>query len=140
MVIKELATIAFADMAVYASWGPHGLVLKASDELPEAATRAVAEIAESATEGGRNTKFKLYDKIRALELLAKHLGMLVERSKVEVEGDMTFTVVFDGGDGRIVDAANWRVQAVQELTDGTDEIEEATPVLELGRRPHDDPR
>ncbi len=95
MVLKELATIAFADMAVYVEWGPSGMTLRASEELPEAATRAVAEVSESITVGGHNTKFKLYDKIRALELLAKHLGMLVDQTKVEFDGDMSFTIEFE---------------------------------------------
>lgn len=78
MVLKELAIIAFADIAVYVQWGPTGLTLVASEKLPEAATRAVTEVSESTTGG---IKFKLYDKIRALELLAKHLGILVDDNK-----------------------------------------------------------
>jgi phage terminase small subunit len=31
------------------------------------------------TQYGTNIKFKLHDKLRALELLGKHLGMFVER-------------------------------------------------------------
>lgn len=106
MVLKELATIAFADMAVYAKWGPSGMTFIASDTLPEAATRAVAEVSESLTESGRNIKFKLFDKIRALELLAKHLGMLVERTKMEFEGDVSFTILFDTPEGRIIDVGD----------------------------------
>ena len=122
MVLKELATIAFADMAVFATWGPSGVTLVASDELPEAATRAVAEVSEILTESGRNIKFKLFDKIRALELLAKHLGMLVEKVKIDttVDGDIHFTFEFDTPDDRIIDVdrANYDVSDMEEDDDG----------------------
>jgi len=124
MVLKELAIIAFADMAVFATWGPSGLTLKGSDGLPEAATRAVAEVSENITEGGSNTKFKLYDKIRALEILAKHLGMVVDKTHVEIDGDVKFTIEFETPDGRILDAEQWQVMQLEE---GEDEESNRSP-------------
>lgn len=118
MVLKELATIAFADMAVYVEWGPSGLTLVASDTLPPDATRAVMEVSESITEGGQNTKFKLFDKIKALELVGKHLGMFIDRTKVEIGGDVAFTLQFETPNGRIIDASKWELLDTEEEEDG----------------------
>ena len=46
-VVQELARLGFADMGDYVSWGPNGVRLKDSDELPEGANLAVAEVSES---------------------------------------------------------------------------------------------
>lgn len=74
-VIREYARLAFADMADYVSWGVDGVIATPSDELPEGASRAVAEVTETITDKGRTFRFKLHDKKGALDSLAKHLGM-----------------------------------------------------------------
>lgn len=120
MVLRELALLAFSDMGVYATWGPTGVTLKASDELPAEASRAVAEVSEHVTESGSTMKFKLHDKRGSLELLMRHLGMLVERSLHEFTGDLTFTVEFETPSGKIIDAAGWAL-----LEEAEDEADEA---------------
>ena len=77
-VIQEYARLAFADMAAYVAWGPEGIRAVPSSELPEGATRAVAEVTETITDKGRTFRFKLHDKKGALDSLAKHLGMFVD--------------------------------------------------------------
>lgn len=113
-VLKELAILAFSDMGIYAKWGATGVTLVASDELPGDATRAVAEVSEHITEGGSTLKFKLHDKRGALELLMKHLGMLIDRSSVDMAGDVNFTLSFETPDGRIVDADTWQIMQLEE--------------------------
>jgi phage terminase small subunit len=83
-VIKELARIAFVDFRKVAEWGPGGVTLRASDELTEDEAAIVSEVSELTGENSRSIKSKRFDKLKALELLGKHLGMFAE--KVQVGG------------------------------------------------------
>ena len=83
-VVRELAQIAFSDMSDYLSWGPQGMTLKDSAELPEGASNAVAGVSEHRAETGRTVRFKLHNKLNALIALAKHLGMF---QKGSLKGD-----------------------------------------------------
>ena len=78
-VLREIGRVAFSDMREYAGWGPNGVTLKASGDLPDDAAAAVAEVSEVAAGsagGGGSLKFKLHDKIAALTTLAKHLKLI----------------------------------------------------------------
>lgn len=92
MVVAELAKIAFADMADYVEIDADGSVrVKAFDEMPQGASRAIAKIKDirrliGSSEGdGKDiildARLELahHNKERALELLGKHLGMFVEK-------------------------------------------------------------
>lgn len=71
-VLEELAAIAFANGTDFATINRNGLVrLVPTDDLPEDKKKAVASIKE----GQYGTEVKVHDKVKALELLAKHLGM-----------------------------------------------------------------
>jgi len=72
-VIAELARVAFADLGTLAEWGPDGVRLKPNSELSADERAAIAEISGDAQSGARA---KLHDKMRALEILAKHLGVV----------------------------------------------------------------
>jgi len=72
-VVEELARVAFADLGALAEWGPEGVRLKPYSELGPDERAAIAEVSGDAKSGARA---KLHDKIRALELLAKHLGVV----------------------------------------------------------------
>ena len=80
-VVRELRNIAFSNMCAYSSWGPDGVKLTDSEALTPEQTACVAEVSEQTTESSRHVKFKLHNKIDALNSLAKHLGMFP--SKVE---------------------------------------------------------
>jgi phage terminase small subunit len=82
-VVQELARIAFVDFRQIATWGPGGgVVLISSDELTDDEAAIVAEVSETTTETGGSLRIKRYDKIKALELLGKHLGMFVDRKEI----------------------------------------------------------
>lgn len=91
-VVRELARLAFADMGDYVSWGPAGVRLKDSSELPEGASIAVLEVSETTTKDGGTVKFKLHDKKGALDSLAKHLGMFIERKNININTNWRFTI------------------------------------------------
>lgn len=74
-VLQELAAVAFARVDDYITWGPDGLELKASASLTYKQLAAVSEVTETPSRYGKNVRFKLADKLRALELLGQHLGI-----------------------------------------------------------------
>jgi phage terminase small subunit len=78
-VIDEYARIAFSDMRRYVEWGSGGVALKASSAIDVVDAACVAEVTETKTATGGTVKFKLHDKRAALDALAKHLGLFVER-------------------------------------------------------------
>ena len=86
-VVTELAKIAFADPRDLMEWGPDGLVLKDCRTIPDAAAAAVSEVSESKD----GIKLKKLDKLKALELLGRHLGMFTD--KVEMSGELDIATI-----------------------------------------------
>lgn len=113
-VIEELAAVAFANGTDFATITHNGLVrLTPTDEVPEEKKKAVASIKE----GQYGTEIKLHDKVRALELLGKHLG------------------VFDANNGSANEQENNIFEVIEESTReeiGTDEIPEIEPPAKPG--------
>jgi phage terminase small subunit len=83
-VLQELARIAFVDLRKVFRWGPDGVTLLPSDELTEDEAAIVAEVSETTTESGGSIKGKRFDKLKALELLGKHLGMFTDKVQMDV--------------------------------------------------------
>lgn len=79
-VVTELARVAFGDLRGAVTWGPDGVTLVSSKDLTEDEAAAISEVAETVTKDGGSTRIKRHDKIKALELLGKHLGMFSDRS------------------------------------------------------------
>lgn len=83
MVLKRIADVAFAHLGLYATWDEQGrLTLKEKELLTEgelAGIQSLQTVPVSDGDGGLlgyNQKITLRDNLKALELLAKHLGML----------------------------------------------------------------
>jgi len=77
-IVTELARIAFADIRSFADWSKDGVELRPRSEISADDAAAIAEIYGVGSAGGR-PKLKLHDKRAALELLARHLGMIGPR-------------------------------------------------------------
>jgi KaiC protein/terminase small subunit-like protein len=94
-VLEEIRRIAFSDLRQIAEWdGSDGIRLTRSDTLTDEAAACIAEVVDHSKSpierGGdqahpehveildRHVKVKLHDKLEALNLLAKHLGLLKE--------------------------------------------------------------
>ena len=77
-VITELAKIAFANMREFAEWGPDGITLKDGAELSEEDAACIAELSQTTTAHGGCIRFKLHDKLEALEKLGRHLKLFVD--------------------------------------------------------------
>ncbi len=78
-IVDELARIGFSDMRKFTKWGKSGVTLADSAELEEDDARCVSEVSESVTKDGGTIRFKLHDKVAALTLLGKNLGMFTEK-------------------------------------------------------------
>ncbi len=81
-VMKRLMAIAGADMSDLASWNESGMIWKPSSELSSETKASVHQVEQVMNEHGGTIKIKQHDKLKALELLGKHLGMFVEKSEV----------------------------------------------------------
>lgn len=82
-VIAEYARIAFADPRRIMSWGPDGVTLLPSASLTADDAAVVAEASQTTSEGGGSIRVKLVDKLGALNSLARHLGLLTDKVKIE---------------------------------------------------------
>lgn len=74
-VAQEYARIAFAQMSDFVTFGPDGVTVRDLGDLTPDQVAAVAEVSQTTTQGGGSIKFKLHDKLAALNALTKHLGM-----------------------------------------------------------------
>ena len=117
MVLKELKLIAFSDMADFVRIDESGMIqANPLDTLPKHASRIIRKVKEkrvikSTPEGDQvldaTYEFELYDKIKSLELIGRHLGMFLDK-------------IPEGDDPPDVLAAKMREQAraMRERTDG----------------------
>jgi phage terminase small subunit len=70
-VLLEIARIAFADIGRLADWGPDGLTLTPKREISADDRAAIAELGA----GSAGPRLRLHNKQRALENIARHLGL-----------------------------------------------------------------
>jgi phage terminase small subunit len=83
-VLEELAHIAFSSLRDFGDWNAGGFFLKDSSQLPIGKARCVAEFSQTRTgRGGGSMRFKLHDKVKALDLLGEHLGLWGDVSEQE---------------------------------------------------------
>lgn len=91
-VLQELAAIAFANGYDFAQVIKPGVVrVIPTEEIPQDKRKAVASIKETAN----GTEIKTYDKVRALELLGKHLGIFDSNNSTAAEQENNIFEVID---------------------------------------------
>lgn len=98
---RELAAIAFSDLRDVAEWDDDGVTLKSSSEISDEAARSLREVVVrqehvDGDRGSRTTKHitvKQHDKIRALELLGKDVGMF--KDTLQLPGEIEVKLAFD---------------------------------------------
>ena len=97
-VLEELAGIAFANLSDHIAVENGQLVVRSTEDLAKKQLAAVASIEKSA--GG--IKVKLYDKLKALELLGKYLG-LFDGSGETAQSDNVLLEALKNATGKEVD-------------------------------------
>lgn len=89
-ISEELAKIGYSNVKDFVKFDADGVVtITDSEDLTPDQAACIAEVVQSETDKGCNFKFKLHDKLKALELMGKHKKMFTD--KVEHSGN--FTVV-----------------------------------------------
>lgn len=91
IVLQELAKIGFSDVTDYVTVEEKGIKFKQIDPLKSG---AISEISSSETQFGTNIKFKLYDKLNALDKIARHLGGFYKDKEEEQAPDRVVKIVF----------------------------------------------
>lgn len=101
LVVRELAAVGFSMMTDLCHWSDEGVRLRDSTELTREQAAAVAEVRESSTARGTRSargeqadapvrggvQVKLHSKLKALEMLARHLGMFGAAGAAGAGGD-----------------------------------------------------
>jgi phage terminase small subunit len=106
-VVKELARIAFADVTDYAyvmqaiierdgvKVPVESAVIKETCDLTDDQRAAIASIKQ----GANGVEIKLHDKIKALELLGRHIGMFNDKLSLSGTDGGPLTFRWEGKDG-----------------------------------------
>ncbi len=113
-VINELRLLAFSDIGQILDFTDTDAKLRPVKDIPEAARRVLSSMKvkrhlEGSGDDARMVEvveFKLWDKLSALEKLAKHLGLLIDRT--EFTGELRLRIVADDdfyGKGNRVESA-----------------------------------
>ena len=87
-VITELAKLAFSKLTDFVEWDGSSVTIKPSEGLDHTDAAAVAEVSRSDTLHGTNIRVKLHDKVKSLELLARHLGLLNDKISVDEKASL----------------------------------------------------
>lgn len=127
-VLEEVRRLAFSDLREVAVWGPNGVEIRPSSEISAEGAGAIASISESSRTTTRETsagpsevvdrvvKVKLHDKLGALTLLSKHLGIVRDRKEVTgIDGGPIEVTGPGGGPIPVVDLATLATADLVEL-------------------------
>lgn len=74
-VIMELARVGFADLRNVMDWDENGATLRPSRDLTADEAAAISELMTKTGKDGVQFRVKLHDKLKALEMLSRHLGI-----------------------------------------------------------------
>ncbi|MCF8719375.1 terminase small subunit [Nitrospina gracilis] len=80
-LLNELASIAFTNISDVCSWGPDGIKLIPMEELTPEQKVGISQITFSFDKNAQVTGVKMHNKLRALHLLAKHMGIYPKNRK-----------------------------------------------------------
>jgi phage terminase small subunit len=94
-VVNELKKVAGANMHDYADWNGDKVDLVDSETLTEDQTAAVASLNKTVTKDGGSIGFKLHDKVKALEMLGKHLKMFTDKIDLGGQKDNPIQAKYD---------------------------------------------
>jgi len=90
-VINELAKIAFANSKSFFVWDAESNSLVPAEDMTDDDAAAVASVEQTITENGGSIKMKLHDKMKALEMLSRHLQLF----EADSGGDVNDPVIIE---------------------------------------------
>ena len=67
------------------------MTLKSSEDMTPEMAAVVAEVSETVTKDGGSTRFKLHDKLAALDKIGRHFAMFTDRRSEEHGGEPACT-------------------------------------------------
>lgn len=98
--LEELYRVAVGNIADVAEWTDNSFRLRDLSLLPRSVTALISSVKRvESRDGTVSWEIKLHDKVKALELLMKHFGLLTE--KVEVTIDQTLADRIDNARRRV---------------------------------------
>ena len=92
-VLHELAAIAFSDIRDFVELKEEGLMVKPTADLTTEKARAIESLTENTSARGSKVSIKLHNKLKALELIGRHLSMFSD--KVEMPQFTGFKIGYD---------------------------------------------
>lgn len=122
-VLEEYRRIAFSSLRDVVRWGPDGVELRDSEELPDEVAAAVREVEvnEWRQEDGtvrRRAKVKMHRKEKALDKLGEFLELWTDRSDVRVELYQYFATLPPDRLRRIAEMDDEEIVELMEQQDG----------------------
>lgn len=84
-IMRELAKIAFCDLNKIVEWRGNRVTIRDSDTIDPDSKAAISMISESRQGGNSSLTVKMHDKLKALELMGRHVGMFNDKLKLEGE-------------------------------------------------------
>jgi len=75
-VIREVAKLAYSNIADFVKWSDSGITLTPSQYLSKSDTAVIKEVSETTGPKTSTVRIKLYDKPQALLMLCRYLGIL----------------------------------------------------------------
>ncbi len=78
-VLIELALVGFANAEDYFEWSNSGITIKDSAKLTPEQRAVVGEVSETVIQHGGSKRIKLHDKLKALEMIGRHLAMFTDK-------------------------------------------------------------
>lgn len=86
-VLQQLAKIAFADIKNTVEWDGNDIRIRPSEEVDGT---IIASITQTEIKGIVSKEIKLNDRMKALDLLGRHLGLFNDKLKLDVNGQVVF--------------------------------------------------
>jgi phage terminase small subunit len=87
MIVQQLAKIAFADIRDTVEWDEAGIRMKPSNQIDGT---IVAGVSQTEIKGIISKEVKMNDRMRALEMLGRHLGMFNDKFRMDMNAQVVF--------------------------------------------------